>query len=329
MFFALRTSPLVLAAMLVLLLRGRWLGLPWNLSDTVLTAYLLEALVGDVTTLLALRREGWGGRWRVSLASLALELFPSGVSGLVPRMRRLAETQLSVPLVASGLTTLWFLAGQRQWWSHSGMAAGTSLFVLVTTLLPAIPRIAAAGSACDRLFAPRWAQANWLWAATVRALDSGAVLRELVTTESLTGLLPGSGRPLEPISLLFQTLCCELGDFEAVRPMLKRWQNERAVLPVWLAVDGLKQSAAVFALVDGDLTQATACLEQVTTLQLVPWYASLVCACLAHATGDAATRDAELRTWHAAVEANPRRALLLSANRWILTRLEPAGPTPR
>ena len=61
----------------------------------------------------------------------------------------------------------------------------------------------------------------------------------------------------------------------------------------------------------------------------MPWYASLVSACLAHATGDTTTRDAELRTWHAAVEANPRRALLLSANRWILTRLEPAGPTPR
>lgn len=312
--------------MLALLLRGRWLGLPWNLSDTVLTTYLLEALLGDITTLLALRREAWSGRWRVSVASLALEVFPSGLHQLVAKMRGLAETQLAVPLTATVISSFWFIAGTRHAWSHSAMIAATSLFVLVTTLLPAMPRIAAAGSAFDRLFAPRWARANWVWAATVRALDGGAVLRELLRPEALTSLLPAENRPLEPVSLLFQTLYCELGDFEPVRPLLTRWQTEAATLPAWLAVDGLKQSAAVYALVDGDLARATACLDAVKRLQLVPWYSELIVACLAHARGDADARDAALSTWNEAVAANPRCGLLRSANRWILARLAQVSP---
>ncbi len=321
MFFALRTSPLVLVAMVVLLLRGRWLGLPWNLSDTVLTTYLLEALLGDMTTLLALRHEAWSGRWRVSVASLALEVFPSTVNELVPKMRRLAELQLAVPVFATVFSSFWFIAGRRQGWSHSSMIAATSVFVLVTTLLPAIPRIAAAGSALDRLRAPRWARANWVWAATVRALDGGAVLHELVRPDSLTALLPAANLPLEPISLLFQTVCCELGDFDAVRPMLARWQSESATLPAWLAVDGLKQSAAVYALIDHDLTRASTLLDEVKRRQLVPWYSELIVACVAHARGDAQAREAALRTWNEAVAANPRSGLLRSANRWIVIRL--------
>ena len=310
--------------MLSLLARGRWLGLPWNLSDTVLTTSLLESMLGDATTLLALRRDAWSGRWRITWASLALEIFPSTLTELKARMRRLGITQLSISLVVSSLSTIWFLAGSRQWWSHAAMVMLASLFVLLTTLLPAVPRIAAAGSALDRLLAPRWAEANWVWAGVLRGLDGGAPLTALVSTERLRPLLPPHERPLEPVSLLFQTLCCEQGHFAQARPHLERWQKAPAELPVWLTVDGLKQAAAVYALVDGDLARATECLEEVKRLQLVPWYAELVVACLAHARGSASERDQALQVWKDAVDAHPRRNLLLGANRWILARLAPS-----
>lgn len=308
--------------MLCLLARGRWLGLPWNLSDTVLTTYLLESMLGDAMTLLTLRRDAWSGRWRITWASLALEVFPSTLSELRARMRRLGVTQLSISLVVGGLSTIWFLSGTRLWWSHAGMVMLTSLFVLVTSLLPALPRIAAAGSAIDRLLAPRWAEANWIWAGVLRGLDQGLPLSSLVSTEQLLPLLPPKERPLEPVSLLFQTLCCEQGDFVQARPLVERWQSAHAELPAWLTVDGLKQAAAVYALVDGDLARATQCLDEVKRLQLVPWYAELVVACVAHARGNAGERDHALRVWSTAVEAHPRRGLLLGANRWILSRLE-------
>ncbi len=321
MFFALRTSPLVLVAMISLLVRGRWLGLPWSLSDTVLTTSLLEAMTGDAATLLALRSDGWGGKWRVQWSSLALEVFPGRLEALVVRMRRLGVAQVAVPLVASILSSIWFLTGNRAWWSHSSMVMLTSLFVLLTTLLPALPRIAAAGSALDRLRAPRWAHANWVWAGALRALDSGATLKDLVGKPELQALLPPSNQPLEPISLLFQTLCCERGDFEDARPLVERWPTSSSTLPAWLAVDGLKQAAAYWALIVGDQTRATELLEHVKRMQLVPWYSELVTACLAHLKGDLAARAEALSVWHAAVDTHPRRQLLLSANRWILEKL--------
>ena len=316
--------------MAALLVRGRWLALPWNLSDTVLTTYLLVSLVGDVTTLFSLRRDAWSGRWRVSWSSLALEVFPASLDNLATRMRRLGMTQAGVPLLATGLSGMWLFTGAPRLWSHSAMVFLTSLFLLLTTLLPALPRIAAAGSTLDRLRAPRWARANWLWAGALRALDGGAVLRELVVKAQLTQLLPPAGASLDSMSLLFQTYCCEVGDFEAARPLVVRWVPEHAGLPAWLSVDGIKHAGAFHALIDGDFNRANECLALVERLQLVPWYSQLLVACLAHAQGDPSRRAAAMSQWRAAVETHPRKGLLLGANRWVLSWLgdAPAERTP-
>ncbi len=327
-FLALRTSPLVFVAMVGLLVRARVAGEPWAFLDTALVTYLMLALFADLATALGLRSHGWLLKWRAAWWGLGFEVYPRSTVELTQAMRGVGLASLSVPLVVSVLSGVWFATGQANWFSHSAAVWLTSTFMTVTALLPSLPRAASAGSVGDRLRRPRWARANWVWAAVVGGLDSGATLSELVLRAQLEPLLPQPAHPVEPVTLLFQTLCCERGEFELARPLLPLWLAQRDSLPAWLAVDGLKHAGAVWALVDGELAKASECLEHLVRLQLVPWYAELLNACIAHARQDPTEKARALNAWREAVSTHPRRALLLGANRWVLRRLEAETASP-
>ncbi len=267
-------------------------------------------------------------RWRWGRLSLrgAIAMLPIGATELRHRLRLVA---LGGPL-ASGLATVglglaWLALGVPI--THPlGVGVVTGVLVLVSAATPGRFReaTAIAGNDVDQVLGGRAVVAHWTSLAVVQGVLAGRRAMEVVQGLDLTPLRPPPGAPPEPITLLVALSHLERNEVAAARAVL-RAATERAhdAALGWVSTDVFHQLGALFALHDGDVERAAACLVEVRRSQTLPWYADLLEACVAKASGDDEMATRRLDRWLDEARAMTGGRLAAGGNEWILDRLRP------
>lgn len=310
---------------------------------TALAAWAVHVVVHELAHLVAARRMDFevravrfgpvlidlmGERARVALQWRDLgggvTSLPRGLARLAPRMRVVAAAGPTATLLLSAATLGWYAAlGAPGLSSVPGIAMTMGGFVLVTALLPGalLPNAPPAGSDVDQLVFARRVRAHWTHAAVLQGVVHGKLVGDQVPWAVSKPLLPREDEDVEPIVLLHALACLEAGEVERARHVLEQWLPRLDDAYDWLRVDLNSTAGCLFALVDGDVARAEACLGLVRAEEAFDWYGHLLAACICRAKGDEAGFREWLGKWKAAIAEHPNRAFALAGNAWVLRRL--------
>jgi hypothetical protein len=267
-------------------------------------------------------------RWRWGRLSLrgAIAMLPIGASALRRRLRLVALGGPLASLVATlALWAAWRTSGASLA-SPLGVGFVTGGLVLVSAATPGRFReaTATAGNDVDQILGGRAVVGYWTSLAVVQAVRAGRRAASVLEGVDLEALLPPPGAPPEPVTVLAAIAHLERGEGPAAKALLEPASLRAHDAPLaWVATDVFHQLGALYALTEGDADRAAACLVHVRRHQTLPWYADLLEACVARASGDDEMAGRRLERWLAEARAAPRGRLAFGGNEWILDRLQP------
>ncbi|MDX2010436.1 MAG: hypothetical protein SFW67_09610 [Myxococcaceae bacterium] len=266
--------------------------------------------------------------WRWGRPSLrgAVAMLPIGATDLRRRLRRVALGGPVASLLATGGLGLAFAISGQPVTHPLGVGFITGLLVLASAATPGRFReaTAIAGNDVDQIVGSRGVVAHWTSLAAVQGVRAGRRAVSVLEGVEVSALLPPPGAPPEPVTLLAAIGLLERGEVASAKALLEPASQEAddAAL-AWVSTDVFHQLGALLALHEGDVDGAAACLVQVRRFQTLPWYADLLEACVAKASGDAEMADKRLERWLHEATGAPRGRLAFGGNEWILDRLRP------
>jgi hypothetical protein len=267
-------------------------------------------------------------RWRWGRPSLrgAIAMLPIGAEGLRRRLRLVALGGPVASLVATVALAAAWQATSSSITSPLGVGFVTGVLVLVSAATPGRFReaTAIAGNDVDQALGGRSVVAYWTSLAVVQAVRAGRRATSVLEGLDLEALLPPQSAPPEPITLLAAITKLEHGEVAAAKALLEAASRKAHDAPLaWVTTDVFHQLGALLALHERDADRAAACLVEVRRFQTLPWYADLLEACVAKASGDDEMADRRLDRWFSEARALPRGQLAFGGNEWILDRLRP------
>lgn len=267
-------------------------------------------------------------RWRWSRPSLrgAIAMLPIGASDLRRRLRLVALGGPAASVFATATLGLAFVVSGQPVTHPVGVGFVTGLLVLASAATPGRFReaTAIAGNDVDQILGSRAVVAHWTSLAVVQGVRAGQRATAVLEGIDLTTLLPPEGFPPEPVTLLAAISRLERGDVTGAKALLEPASLRAHDAPLaWVATDVFHQLGALKALHEGDADGAAECLVQVRRFQTLPWYADLLEACVATASGDGEMATRRLERWLDEARRATRGRLAFGGNEWILDQLRP------
>lgn len=272
----------------------------------------------------------WNARTREwSWAGLSLggkiATLPIGAKDLKRRLRVVAAAGPVMTLSALAVLSVVWVARADPITSNLGIAIVTGGLVLLSAATPGRFRAATAvaGNDIDQVLGGRQVIAHWTYLAVVQGVLSGGRPKDVTEGIDFGPLLPPSDEPPAAITLICAIHHLERQDFTGAKAVLDDAALRAAEALQWVHTDVFHQRGAIAALVDHDLDRAIACLDVVKRRQSLPWYADLLEACIAKASGDEPMAQQRTTRWVNEARAATGGRLAFGGNEWILDRLRP------